>query len=127
MYSSNLLSSTSPGFDSDSWIQRPFTIECILPGQLTGRCRPRTGEERLLLAVLEDAINCFFGDDRKGQMEATVWFKERKADDTFSFENICAVLGFDAGWLRKGLFKHRDAVRKETSTNPGLMRFSRAA
>jgi hypothetical protein len=124
--STNAWINTNFGIETDGGMPRPFTVECVLPGQITGRCQPRSGEERLMLAVLEDAINCFFGDDRKARMEATVWLKERECASPFGFENICSVLGLDSSWLRKGLFRQR-AGRGEAADNPGLMRFSRAA
>ena len=74
-------------------------------------------EKILMLALLEDAIVCFqdnLGTNCKRKKalfdDAERWLL---ADDTsyiFSFENICDVLGFDAGYLREGLMRWRKAA-----------------
>ena len=67
-------------------------------------------EKVLMLALLEDAIVCFqdnFGTDCKRKkalfQDAEEWILDHDASYIFSFENICDVLGFDAGYLRDGL------------------------
>lgn len=113
------------GIQPDAYIDGPFSLECVLPSQFAGRRAPRTGEERLMLAVLEDAIRCFFGDDSQARIESTLWLRGRGGEGPFTFENICYVLGIEAGWLRKGLFRQR-AVQTE-GAEAALVRFSRAA
>jgi hypothetical protein len=92
--------------------------QTILPDQFfTPLRRPDTGERLLLLAILQDAVNCFQrfllaqkASHRRLFREAERWIMEvgRRAADPemhpyFSFEQICAVLGFDADWLRSQL------------------------
>jgi len=113
------------GVQPDAYIDGPFSLECVLPAQLGGRRAPYTGEERLMLAVLEDAIRCFFGDDSQARIESTIWLRERGGAGPFTFENICEVLGVEAGWLRKGLFRQRAA--QDGSGERALTRFARAA
>jgi len=69
-------------------------------------------EKVLMLALLEDAIVCFqdyFGTDCKRKKalfhDAEEWIHDHDASYIFSFENICEVLGFDAGYLRDGLMR----------------------
>jgi hypothetical protein len=69
-------------------------------------------EKVLMLALLEDAIVCFqdnfgAGDRRKRALfeDAEQWILDRNSSYIFSFENICEVLGLDAGYLREGLMR----------------------
>lgn len=76
----------------------------------------KTGEYRLVLAVLEDAIHCFqqyafSSNDGHRQLfaEAAAWLmpaRDPQVSDgapAFSFDYICDVLGLDATYLRRGL------------------------
>jgi len=58
----------------------------------------RGGEERLLLAVLQDAVECFQENalseqpwEKKLFQEAEDWILEKNTDWPFSFENICEL------------------------------------
>jgi hypothetical protein len=69
-------------------------------------------QRRLMLAVLNDAIDCFqqysSGIDGKSERlfrEAKEWIFENESDWPFSFENICDTLHFDPAYIRKGLAK----------------------
>ena len=69
-------------------------------------------EKRLILAILEDSINCFqnylFAQSVKNKRlfrEAEEWIVEVGSDWVFSFENICATLGLDAAYVRQGLLR----------------------
>lgn len=71
-------------------------------------------EQRLMLAVFEDAIRCFqkyvHAQDGKGKklfQEAEEWISEENTDWPFSFEQICEVLGFGSNYLRKRLMQWR--------------------
>ena len=73
-------------------------------------------EERLMLAVLDDAIACFqkyaFARDRKGKVlfqEAEEWVQATNHDWPFSFVNICEMLGFGPDYLRQGLAEWKAA------------------
>ncbi|MGH7847019.1 MAG: hypothetical protein ACREQW_17890 [Candidatus Binatia bacterium] len=76
-------------------------------------------EKRLMLAILEEAVYCF-QDNYPAQQgrrkrlfdSAHRWFFGVSGDWIFSFENICSVLSFSPGYVRKGLVKWRE---KETS------------
>jgi len=58
-------------------------------------------EQKLMLAVLDNAIACFqkyaFTRDRKGKVlfqEAEYWVQDTNSDWPFSFANVCETLGF---------------------------------
>lgn len=91
----------------------PFQFFATLPSQA-----PRMkGEFRLLIAVLENAINCYqkyllSTDSRLRQLhtEAAQWFSEDESvasspDEVpaLSFNYVCEVLGIEPGYLRRGL------------------------
>jgi len=69
-------------------------------------------ETQLMIAVLEDAIECFqkhlFAQDvgtEKLFNDAAAWILDSESDWVFSFENICEHLGLDAGYMRRGLIQ----------------------
>ncbi len=83
-----------------------------------GRKSIREGEERLLYAMLECAIEDYqkyaAATDRKGQelfQQAEEWFFETDSLSEFSFENICDYLKLNPCYVRKGLLKWRDDNR----------------
>lgn len=96
-----------------------------MPCQLEERHWP-TGERRLLLAILVDALHCatLRGGTRAQAIrrEALVWLH---GDDTrwpFSFLPICDVLGFDAGRVRASLHGGVEVERRGYrihTENPG--------
>ena len=68
----------------------------------------RVGEERLVLAVLESAVDNYqkyilTGDTRF--QEAEKWLFECDGEAPFSFENICEILQLHAGYVRQGLLR----------------------
>ena len=82
----------------------------------------RGGEERLMLAVLQDAVECFqeyvlaqYPWEKKLFQEAEDWILEKNTDSPFSFENICETLQLHPGYLRQGLLRWKEAKRKERS------------
>ena len=71
-------------------------------------------EQRLMLAILEDALQCFQENcsakhGKKKQLFENVekWFFEATDGWVFGFESICSVLGFEPDYLRKGLVRWR--------------------
>jgi hypothetical protein len=73
-------------------------------------------EERLMFAVLTDAIECFqkyIGSDnprsRRLSAEAEAWITNQDASWPYSFEHICQVLNLSPGYLRLGLMQWRSA------------------
>ncbi len=76
---------------------------------------PRRGaavssEKRLMLAVLENALDCYqkyiLASDRAGRelfKEAAEWIKCTSNEGLFSFENISETLDINSEYLRRGL------------------------
>ena len=82
----------------------------------------REGEEKLMLAVLADAIDHFqkhvVAKDEKGRklfQEAEEWFLEKDSDGLFSFEYICDTLQLRPDYIRQGLLSWKKAKGQERS------------
>ena len=82
----------------------------------------REGEEKLMLAVLADAIDHFqkhvVAKDEKGRklfQEAEEWFLEKDSDGLFSFEYVCDTLQLRPDYIRQGLLSWKKAKHKEHS------------
>jgi hypothetical protein len=90
-----------------------FQPDTLLPSQYFDRVRRRRqydGERRLMIAILEDAVDIYRkqagSHEPRGQqafLEAEEWFDDVDRSWLYSFENICDVLDLDAGYLRRGL------------------------
>ncbi len=72
-------------------------------------------EEKLMFAVLNDAIDCLakyrHGKSRRAQAlyrEARNWIISDTTEETFSFNNICETLTIDPSYLRLGLLRWLD-------------------
>lgn len=83
-------------------------------------------ERTLLLAVLEDAIDCFrkysAAHNRAGRnrfAEAEGWIMGNRDDWVFSFENVCDFLGLDPDYVRGGLMRWK----LETVNAPAAPRY----
>jgi hypothetical protein len=70
----------------------------------------REGEEALMLAILEDAIEGFHKyfsarneKEKRQYQEAEQWILGKDNDWLFSFENICETLGLDPSYLRPAI------------------------
>src|SRR5215475_9566452 len=82
----------------------------------------REGEERLMLAVLEDAVDYFqkyfLARNPRGKQlfqEAEDWFFDKDGEELFSFESICDALGLNPNHIRKGLLVWKNAQLKSVS------------
>jgi hypothetical protein len=82
-----------------------------------------SGERRLMLAVLEDAVrnvalarNARISSKRARQELA--WVTSVDRTDPFAFESICDALGIDPSWLRarllRGALPERVTIRRTT-------------
>src|SRR5437016_14557482 len=90
-----------------------FQPDTLLPSQFFDRVRRRSehdGERRLMIAVLEDAVDVYrkqagARDARAQQLfhEAEEWIEDPDQTWLFSFQNICDVPGLDADYRRRGL------------------------
>src|SRR5499426_234873 len=82
----------------------------------------REGDERVMLAVLENAVEHFqkYVLPRKPSgkqlfREAEEWFLDKDSESLYSFENICETLGFHPDHIRKGLMAWKEARLKTSS------------
>ena len=99
-----------------------FQPDTVLSAQYFDTLRRKTllePEKRLMLAVLEDAINCFqdnlFSQRRKNQRlfaDAEEWIATPGVESVFSFDNVCETLGFSPEYLRQGLVRWKAMNRQ---------------
>lgn len=95
-----------------------FEPDVLLPAQFFAAFRRIGGLDRerlLMLAVLEDAVDCYqkysLAKDPRGQQlfsEAKEWVDSGDKGWLFSFENICDTLEIDPSYVRRGLSRWRD-------------------
>jgi len=114
-------------FNMDVRIASLFEPDTLLSAQYFGNLRRKTllePEKRLMLAILEDAINCYQDNllakrGREGRLftEAEEWILEKGSDWIFSFKNICETLGFNPEYVRQGLLQWKE---KKTAKYAGF-------
>ena len=95
-----------------------FQPDMLLSAQYFENLRRRTHfepEKRLMLALLEDAINCYQdnlvarGSKKKRLFEQTEqWILEANSDWVFSFDNVCETLGLNPEYVRQGLLRWKE-------------------
>jgi hypothetical protein len=102
-----------------------IATEAILPCQADGAGNHGlSGEQRLMLALLIDALNAY----QKGLLsrqscmqrlhfDAEQWFlqDDRTKAYAFSFTTVCDALGIDASRLRRRIIDWRDSVLSSAS------------
>lgn len=79
-------------------------------------------ENKLMFAVLKDAVGCFQrcvsaqrGPRREIFLDAEAWIEEEESDWPFSFANICETLNMDTQYIRQGLRRWKKAKLAERS------------
>ena len=97
-----------------------FEPDALLPAQFYAAFRGGSGvrgEKRLMLAVLEDALDCYqkyvsAGDGQGQQLfeEANTWITCSDRGWSFSYENICEALEISPEYLRQGLERWRTGI-----------------
>ena len=118
------------GMQAQSAVQLINSSSILQPDVLTQfeyyraheRCGRWNSEERLMFAVLTDAIECFqkyiFAKPRRLRAlfnQAEAWFLNRDDPSLFSFENICQVLHISPSYLRSGLMRWCMAQKEHRS------------
>lgn len=106
------MANPTPGHP-DERLSDLFVPDTMLPSQYFDRLHrrsERTGEHRLMLAILEDAVDVYrkqaaAQDAHRRSLftEAESWIESEDRTWIYSFLNICDVLSIDAGYLRRGL------------------------
>ncbi len=94
-----------------------FEPDALLPAQFYAAFRGGVhvkGEKRLMLAVLQDALDCYqkyaFSKDGPGRQlfaDAESWILCDDRDWYYSFENICETLEINPEYLRRGVERWR--------------------
>jgi hypothetical protein len=90
-------------------------------------------EKRLILAILDDAVQSFVATmkprnhkELREFEEAQTWIMETNSEWIFSFDSVCSQLALDPDYLRSGLQKlkaeARNAQRSHTARDNGLPR-----
>ena len=110
-------------------VRRLFASDSVLPPQFVGTLRRQaphqTGEYRLLIAVLGNAVECFqkyvqarSTTERRLFKEAEQWIMGGSEEDdkrldaeglAFTFRYVCDALDIEPEYLRWGLRRWRDA------------------
>lgn len=103
-----------------------FEPDVLLPVQharRTGARRDQKGEYRLMMAILEDAVDVYLkhagakqGVKRALFDEAEQWIDAADTTWIFSFESICHVFDIDPEAIRDGLHAHKRRLRGERGT-----------
>jgi len=95
-----------------------FEPDTLLPIQYFEAMRRKhllEGEKRLILSVLEDAVECFMkcidSSTNKGQRlfrDADEWIALEDKRWVFSFDNVCDMLDINAEYMRTGLRRWKE-------------------
>lgn len=95
------------------------------------RKSPLEPEKVLMLAILEDAVNCFQDNvgatcKRKRNLheEAETWILDDDRAYFFSFGNVCEALGYDPGYVRSGLLRWKHSVLRQPNKKDQLVRLA---
>jgi hypothetical protein len=118
-----------------------FEPDTLLPIQYFEAMRRKhmlEGEKRLILSVLEDAVECFMkcidASSSKGQRlfrDADEWIALEDKHWVFSFDNVCDMLDINPEYMRRGLrdWKQRKLealeraaeARRQAEANPPIV------
>jgi transposase-like protein len=95
-----------------------FEPDTLLPIQYFEAMRRKhllEGEKRLILSVLEDAVECYMkcidATSNKGQRlfrEADEWINLEDKHWVFSFDNVCDMLDINPEYMRRGLKRWKE-------------------
>lgn len=100
-------------FQADERLLDVFDPDIILPTQHFAAIQRKkfpSGEHRLLVALIQDAIECFqkhmhARDAKRRQLflDAQGWIGSEDDRGVFSFNNVCMLLGMNPDYIRQGL------------------------
>ena len=106
------------GLTVDERVSFLFQPDTLLPTQYFENFRRKTlfePEKRLMLAVLEDAVNSFQDNllahsvkNKRLFAEAEEWIVEVDGDWIFSFATVCETLGINPEYVRRGLLRWKE-------------------
>lgn len=111
------------GSATDERVVSLFQPDTLLSAQYFDNLRRKTyfePEKRLMLAILQDAINCYRDrvqtQNPKGQKlfaETENWIIESNGDWIFSFDNVCDALSLNPDYVRQGLLRWKEKIRQK--------------
>ena len=114
------------GLTTDERLASLFQPDTLLSAQYFENFRSKIlpePEKSLMLAILEDAVNCFQenvlatnGKSKRLFEEAEEWIVEVGGDGIFSFDTICETLGINPEYVRRGLLRWKE---KQLSNGTG--------
>jgi len=117
--------------DMDDRAAAIFAPDTLLASQYFDRIRRRkdvTGEQRLMCAVIENAVDTYLkhaaATARHHQQlfdEAEAWIEAGDRSWLYAFETICDYLGFDADHVRQGLRRWKARARGDATTAPAAV------
>jgi hypothetical protein len=103
-----------------------FVPDTLLATQYFDRVRRRkdlTGEQRLMCAIIEDAVDVYQkhaaaadGLHRALFEDAERWIECEDRSWIYAFETICDYLGLDSAYVRRGLRAWKARARSEATT-----------
>jgi len=109
----------------DEKIVSLFQPDTLLSAQYFDTLRRQTllePEKRLMLAILDDAINCYQDNlfyqrakNRRLFDEAEEWIVTAGGEWIFSFDHVCESLGFNPEYVRRGLLQWKEKNRQKRS------------
>ena len=110
------------GSDVEELLERMFAPPTVDAGQVPLHVPTRidSGEMRLALAVLEDALRCALRhhdsrvvEQRMAAREALDWMRSDDDSPPFTFVRICQLFDLDPDWVRAMVDRHvfRQTVR----------------
>ena len=100
-----------------------FQPDTLLPSQYYALLRRKGRQEperRLVIAILQDAVECYqkhlFARDNKARQlfaDAEEWIMSTDRAYFFSFENVCELLDINPEFMRRGLLAWRERLFAE--------------
>ena len=122
--------SDQTGSATDERIASLFQPDTLLSAQYFDNLRRKSyfePEKRLMLAILQDAVSCYrdkvHTQNHKGQKlfaETENWIIESDRDWIFSFDNVCEALSLNPQYVRQGLLRWKEKIRRKQSPDEGL-------
>jgi len=118
---------------SDALPRSLFTCGLLVPAQFFPPAQRSLvcwrGEQRLLFAVLQDAVACWFryrdAQTRRGRRlfgETDAWFASSDTGWLYAFERICEMLDLDPDYIRRGLRDWQRIVTDPPALSSGVRR-----
>jgi hypothetical protein len=89
----------------------------VPPLRVIGTRHAQTGEQRLMLAVLCDAMHAYAAERLRKKRPARLtelhqWFESTDRSYVFAFESVCDALGLDATYVRRHVLGNAPPLRR---------------